>query len=90
MESELIEIEEVEQAILKEFNQKNITFNSIVACRDKGLLENYIELINSITKNYSIKFEIENLLIDEYVLLNGSNNIKLIITNFYMNLIIED
>lgn len=89
MEFELGKIEEVEQAILKEFNKKNITFNSIVACRDKGLLENFIEVINNVTKDYYIKFEIENLLIDEYILLNSSNNIKLIITNFYMNLIIE-
>lgn len=84
------ELQEIEQEILKLFNNEGINYSHIIACKDKGLLQNYIELINNITKNYSIKFKLEKFLTNEYLLLKSPNNLKLIITNFYINIIIEE
>lgn len=84
------ELEEVEQAILKQLNKDDITYYDIVACRDKGELLNIISIINSVIKKFNVTFELDKFLLDEYLLLKSPNNIKLIITNFYMQLISEE
>ena len=79
---------ELEQAILKQLNKSNITYKDIVACSDKGKLLNIIDTINAAFKEFSISLELEKFLLNEFILLS-CNNIKLVITPFYLQIIIE-
>lgn len=83
------ELEQIEQAILKQFNLNKINYNNIVSCMDKGRLLNIIDTINAVAKEFSICFTLDKFLINKYLLLS-CNNIKLIITSFYLQLIIQD
>lgn len=84
------ELEEVEQVILKQLNKFNITYSDIVACRDIGELLTIISIINSFINKFNIAFELDKFELDKFLLLKSHNNIKLIITNFYMQLIWEE
>lgn len=84
------ELEEVEQAILKQLNKANIIYSDIVSCSDKGELLTIICIINSFIKKFNVIFVLDKFLLHEFLLLKSPNNIKLIITNFYMQLIFEE
>lgn len=83
------ELEQIEQAILKKFNLDKINYNDVVASSDKGQLLFLIDMVNTVAKEFSIVFTLEKFLMNECLLLS-CNNIKLIITSFYLQLIVED
>lgn len=80
---------ELEQAILIELNKTKLTFNKIVTCTDKGKLLNFIDIINTSIKNFKIHFSLKNFLLNEFLLLEH-NNIKLLITPFYLQVITQN
>lgn len=81
------EIAEIEEIIVGQLNNHNITYNDIVTCTDEGKLLEIIEVVNAGMKDFSLSFTLDKFLYNEFILLS-CHNIKLIINKFYLNVIL--
>jgi len=83
------DLDEIKENILISLHNNSITFSKILTCTDKAILEKYIKFINASVKNYSLEFSIMSFQKD-YVVLDSNLSLKIVITDYYLEMLDEN
>lgn len=83
------DLDKIKENILMSLHYNSITFSKLLTCTDEVVLENYIKLINDSIKNYNLEFSIMCLRKD-YLILDSNVDLKIVITDYYLEIVAEN
>jgi hypothetical protein len=83
------DLDKIKENILIFLHNNSITFPKLLTCTDEVVLGNYIKLINDSIKNYNLEFSIMCLRKD-YLILDSNADLKIVITDYYLEIISEN
>lgn len=84
-----IDLDKIKEKILISLHDNYITFSKLLTCTDEVVLGNYIKLINDSIKNYNLEFSIMCLR-NDYLILDSNAGLKIIITDYYLEIVAEN
>lgn len=84
----ILDLDKIKEKILISLHDNSITFSKLLSCNDEVALGNYIKLINDSIKNYNLEFSIMCLKKD-YLILDSNAGLKIVITDYYLEIVDE-
>lgn len=83
------DLDKIKENILMSLHNNSITFSKLLICTDEVLLSYYIQLINDSIKNYNLEFYIMSFKKD-YLILDSNSDLKIVITDYYLEIVAEN
>ncbi|MCE5221195.1 MAG: hypothetical protein LLF98_07985 [Clostridium sp.] len=83
------DLDKIKEKILISLHDNSITFSKLLTCTDEVFLGDYIQLINDSIKNYNLEFSVMSLKKD-YLILDSNSGLKIVITDYYLEIVAEN
>jgi len=87
--TQTFDLDKIKEKILISLHNNSITFSKLLTCTDEVVLGNHIKLINKSVKNYNLEFSVMSLKKD-YLILDSNAGLKIVITDYYLEIVDEN